>query len=54
MCQHCPMLATSIRGGSIDDVIIFLVIGSDAGEITVNTPKKFVDASFGNSIDFIF
>ena len=53
----------TIRGGSIDDVIIdthglaivFSITANDAGEITVNTPKKFVDAqdSDGNSIDFI-
>ena len=53
----------TIRGGSMDDVIIdthglaivFSITTDDAGEITVNIPKEFVDAqdSDGNSIDFI-
>ncbi len=53
----------TIRGGSIDEVlvdtyglaIVFFITAQDAGEITANIPKEFVDAqdSDGNSIDFI-
>ncbi len=53
----------TIRGGSVDEVlidthglaIVFSITAHDAGEITVNIPKEFVDAqdSNGNSIDFI-
>ena len=53
----------TIRGGSVDEVlidthglaIVFSITAHDAGELTANIPKEFVDAqdSSGNSIDFI-